>query len=132
MRWPTLRSIEQTATRMMSSSPWIVSVLASTVAVGLVSIVGGDSPVRNVVALWFLFTCPGMALVPLLGIDEPVFEWTLIVVISLAVDAIVAVVMVYANVWSPESGLVVIMLLTLLGALIQSVLPAYRKSIRKR
>ncbi len=132
MRLPTLRNIERTVTRVTSSSPWVVSILASTAAVGLVSLVGGDSPVRHVVALWFLFTCPGMALVPLLEIDDPVFEWSLIVATSLAVDAIVAVAMVYADVWSPMSGLLVIMLLTLLGALVQSILPAYRESTRKR
>jgi hypothetical protein len=119
MRLPIPRNPEALL-RHVTSSPWVLGVVVSTAALGLAMIVAGDSPVRQPVALWFLFTCPGMAFIPLLGIDDGVFEWTLIVTVSLAIDAIVGVVMLYAGVWSPGAGLVILMGLALLGASIQS------------
>jgi hypothetical protein len=78
-----------------------------------------DSPVRPLMSFWFLVICPGMAFVRLLHISNLLIEITLAVALSFALDAILATVMVYAGMWSPEWGLAMLLVISLGGALVQ-------------
>jgi hypothetical protein len=80
---------------------------------------GIESPLRSLVVPSFLFVCPGMAFVRLLKIEEPVAELTLAVALSLALDALVAGTMLYAGMWSPRWGFVLLICASAAGAVLQ-------------
>jgi hypothetical protein len=98
---------------------WPTIIILSTIATGLVSFVITDIAVHPFIVLWFLFICPGMALVWFFRPEKPVVEWTLAVALSFAIDAIVAGILMYAGQWSPTGTLVILMSISLGGALMQ-------------
>jgi hypothetical protein len=98
---------------------WPVTIIVSALAVGYMMFGDITSPLRPLMAFWFLVICPGMALVRLLRISDLMIELTLAVALSFALDAIVASVMVYAGAWSPEWGLAMLLVVSLGGATVQ-------------
>ncbi len=98
---------------------WPAIIVLSTVAAGLVTFVVMDTAVRPFIVLWFLFVCPGMALVRFFRLEELVVEWILALALSFAVDAIVAGVLLYAGRWSPTATLEILMGISLGGAILQ-------------
>ena len=117
----------------MIRSPWLwpLIILISATGAGLVTFVAIDSPVRPLIALWFLCACPGMAFVRLLRIGEGLVGFTLAIALSLALDAIVAGTMLYAGVWSPKWGLVVLIGMSMGGVAIQ-ILRSWRSMAETR
>ncbi len=89
----------------MKRLPWLwpAIIVLSTVATCLVTFVITDIAVRPFIVLWFLFVCPGMALVRFFRLEELVVEWILALALSFAIDAIVAGILLYAGRWSPNS-----------------------------
>lgn len=98
---------------------WPAIIIVSAVAIGYMTFADIESPLRAAIAFWFLVVCPGMALVRLLRLADPLIELTLAVAVSLALDAIIASVMVYAGAWSPQWGLAMLVIISLSGALAQ-------------
>lgn len=96
-----------------------IIIYLSTVATGLVTFVNTDIAVRPFIVLWFLFVCPGMALVRFFRLEELVVECILALALSFAVDAIVAGILLYAGRWSPTAMLGILMGISLGGAIIQ-------------
>ena len=88
---------------------WPLTLLLSTIAVGLVTFVITDVVVRPVIVMWFLFVCPGMAVIRFIHLHEMVTEWALALALSLAIDTIVASIFLYASMWSPNAILGVLM-----------------------
>ena len=89
--------------------------LALAGAAGAAVILGLGNPMRSLFVLSFLVAGPGLALVPLMRLDG----WpglTLAVGLSLALDALVSTIMIYANIWSPTATLAVLILVSLVGA----------------
>jgi hypothetical protein len=79
---------------------WPASIIfASLIAAPLVL---GGTPVRPYLTLVFMLLCPGLALVRLLGIGDSLLEIAAAVAISIALELLAALVMVYAGFWSPE------------------------------
>lgn len=70
------------------------------------------SPLRAIITLSFLLIAPGMALVRLFQLDEPVLEISLSLALSLALAAIVAMLSLYANAWSFQSIFILLACLT--------------------
>lgn len=101
---------------------WPAIIILSTVAAGLVAFVITDTAVRPFIILWFLFVCPGMALVHFFRLEEQVVEWILALALSFAVDAIVAGVLLYVGRWSPTATLEILMGISLGGAILQIAL----------
>jgi hypothetical protein len=83
-------------------------VILSAVAAGLVYFVFPDSVLRKAVIMWFLFACPGLALVRFFRIGDPIIEWTLVLTLSICVDAGVAGILLYSGHWSPPIILVLL------------------------
>ena len=111
---------------------WVpVLVLLSTAGLGLVTVGNLFGQYRLWVVLWFLLVCPGMALLPLLRLKQPALEISLGVALSLALDTMVAGIMLYAGLWSPEHGLLVLAGITVSGAVLQVVL-GERSTARQR
>src|SRR5579864_1964787 len=107
--------------------PSIIVILA--IGAGLLMFSESSSPVRPVITLGFLLVCPGMSMVRLLHIHDPLTELTLAIALSLAIDAIVAAIMLYAASWSPLRSLVVLIGISIGGAIIQ-VVAAYNRPAR--
>lgn len=74
------------------------------------------------VTLWFLLICPGMAFIPLLRLPSASSEWTLAIALSLALSTLVPEFMLYTVRWSPQASLVLLVSLSLLGAILQLLL----------
>lgn len=92
---------------MNNRSFWPVVFVAGAVAAPAVSLVLPHSPVRSVIVLTFLLVCPGMAVVRPLRLATGATELLLAVVASVAIEALLALVMLYAHLWSPPVLLVV-------------------------
>ncbi len=71
-----------------------------------------------------------MALVRFLHLKEPVVEWTLALALSFAIDGSVAGILLYAGKWSPTGTLMILIGLSIGGALLQFVLLLPRASTR--
>jgi len=104
-------------TRLVPAAAALIAV-AATVLVFL----DVDSPLRVALVAIFLLVCPGLALVRLLRLDDPLLELTLAVAFSLALAGLVAVALLYADLWSPGAGLVILVVITLVGTLLESTL----------
>ena len=98
---------------------WPTIIIFSAIAVGLVTFVIPDTPVRPVIVIWFLIVCPGMVLVRSLRLHTPIVEWILALTLSFAIDAIVAGIELYAGRWSPTSILEILIGLCIGGAVVQ-------------
>lgn len=97
--------------------PFIITV--STLGTAIVTFSDVESPVRPLIAFWFLLICPGMAIVPFLGIREGISQLTLATALSLALDGLVSVSLLYAGLWSPDIMLAVLIVISLTGAALQ-------------
>lgn len=104
---------------MRSTWLWPTIIILSAGAASLVAFVIPASPLRPIVVMWFLCVCPGIALVRLLRLHEPVVEWTLAVALSIAMDAIVAGIQLYTGRWSPALTLEIVIALSLAGVIVQ-------------
>jgi hypothetical protein len=94
-----------------------VCLIAWAAAVSILVFLDTQSVYRAPVVLSFLLLAPGLALVRLLRLQDLLMELSLAIALSLAVDAIVATLFLYANAWSLESIFLVLALLTLVSAL---------------
>ena len=71
-----------------------------------------DSPLRALLVLAFLFFGPGLALTTLLQIRDPVQQFALAVATSLAVDALVAVSLLYLAIYTYKLGFAIVATIT--------------------
>jgi phage shock protein PspC (stress-responsive transcriptional regulator) len=101
--------------------PFLISALgAFTFVVVLIDL---SLPLRAPVVLAFATICPGMALVRLLRLDEPLTEFLLAIVVSLCVAGVLATIAVYLGAWDPRLVLVAVVELTLTALLVDLVRP---------
>ena len=87
----------------------------------LVLVVLGDvgTPVRPLVAAWFLLMAPGLALAPLLRLPDGWGELTVVLALSVALDIVVAASVMYAGAWSPVLATALLGGISVVGALLQ-------------
>jgi len=98
---------------------WPAVIILSALVAGLVNFVIPGAAGQPIIVMWFLFVCPGMVLVRFFRLSEPVSEWTLAIALSLAIDAIVAGIQMYAGLWSPQATLAILIGFCLVGAIAQ-------------
>jgi hypothetical protein len=91
---------------------WPALLGASAAGAALISLADVQAPIRPALMLWFLFVCPGMACVRLLRLGRPLYEWSLAIPLSLALDMLVAEAPLYLGWWSPRASLMVLIWLT--------------------
>src|SRR5437867_1640440 len=92
---------------------WPITIMLSTVAVGLVYFVFTDVAIRPLLVMWFLFVCPGMSVIRLLHLREAIVEWTLAIALSFTLDALIAGIQLYAKLWSPSATIAILIVLCL-------------------
>ncbi len=90
--------------------------LASVLVLGLVLVAGGASPLRTLLVVWFLLACPGLALAPLIGLNDAIGTATVAITLSIAIDIIVVGMLLYAGAWSPVAGYLMLAAVTIAGA----------------
>ena len=106
---------------MRSSWLWPLLIAASGIAIMMLVLRDMQSPARIFMAFWFLLVCPGMAFVRLLEIDDLLIEWTLAIGLSIALDTLVAGIMLYAGAYSFERTLLIIVFVSGIGVVLQIV-----------
>ncbi|MGH3319526.1 MAG: hypothetical protein ACRDN9_04985 [Streptosporangiaceae bacterium] len=84
----------------VSPSMWPPVILASSALALAVDLAAAPTPLRMAAVFWFVGVCPGMALVRLLGLTDPVARLTLAVATSLSIAALAAEGMALAHLWS--------------------------------
>jgi uncharacterized membrane protein len=99
--------------------PWAAIALVLAVAAAGLVVAGATSVVRAPVVIAFVLLGPGVGLVPLLRLRDPTAELALAIALSLALDVLVALTMVYARVWSAEGALLILAGVALAGAAAQ-------------
>jgi len=68
---------------------------------------GDQSPLRTVITVWFFLICPGMPYVLSLRLGDTLTEWTLAVALSLAIDTIVSMTILFAGIWDFKLGMII-------------------------
>jgi hypothetical protein len=113
----------------MTQSAWLrpVVLVVSAAAASLVTFLVPDTPVRPAITLWFLLMCPGLAFTPLLQLDDLIAEGVLCLTLSLAVDACIGGVALYAGRWSMTGTFIALLGVSIAGALIQIAAPFARR-----
>lgn len=104
---------------MKNSLWWPLIIIVAGCAMGLLIVTDLHSPLRVALTFAFFLICPGMAFVRLLGLNEWLTELTLAVALSFALNTLLSEALVFAEIWSPQLGGMVLIALTLIGALIQ-------------
>lgn len=112
------------------SRSWPVVVLASTIAVAVVSLLGAPEIVRGPITVWFIAFCPGMAVVRLLRLDDPIAEVMLAFALSLALAGLVPSVFLYLDAWSAGWSLAVLVAITAVGLALDPVSVSSRQRSR--
>jgi hypothetical protein len=118
--WSQARALRRRAW-MASAWVWSVVIMLSAVGAGVVNALNVHVSIRAPIVLWFLFICPGMAYVRLLRLKQYLVEWVLAIALSLALDLIVASMLLYAGRWSPSWALLILIGLSSVGALLTVV-----------
>lgn len=108
-----------TANFYRRSYVWPVVILLSSTAVGAAVAMPLPPVVRVPLVFWFMFVIPGMAFVRLFRLRSTVIEWVLAVALSLTLATLVSLVLLYTFNWVPVWGLLVLIVLSVLGALLQ-------------
>lgn len=106
---------------------WPLTIIFSAGAAALFTFVIPGTAVRLFVDLWFLFVCPGMAVVRLFRLDNAAAEWMLAIALSFALDGIVAGLLLYINRWSPAATLVILLDFSLVGVIAQVFMDGFSK-----
>jgi hypothetical protein len=94
-------------------------VVLSLVALVTVVVAGAGAPLQPLVACWFLLVCPGLALAPLLDLEDPWDELGVALGISVALDIVLATALMYAGAWSPALVVGLLAVISLAGAAAQ-------------
>lgn len=98
--------------------PWII--LGLGFAAGLTVFTGALPRLRTWLVLAFLLWCPGMAFVRLLRTEDWIITATLAIALSLALNAMVALLLLYFWAWSPINGMMMILAISFLGVMFKT------------
>jgi hypothetical protein len=96
---------------------WPFIIIVSTALVYVAYLEHLTPALRVAITLWFILFCPGMAYVQLLGITNPLVQWTIAVAVSFSIVTLTAIVMLFLDNWSSLLGLQIISGITLAGAI---------------
>jgi hypothetical protein len=86
-----------------------------------------QSTLRTVITVWFFLVCPGMPYILSLRLGDTLMEWTLAVALSLAIDTIVSMTILFAGIWDFKLGMIVTTAIAWVGVglhLARTVIPS--------
>jgi hypothetical protein len=122
-------------TRLLFRSVWIwpTLILLLTAVTGLVIFEPDVAALpyaqfaRPYLVLAFLCICPGMAVVRFFRLKEAIAEFVLGLSLSFCIGALVAGIILYANIWSPANIFAILLGFSAAGAVAQLLLPLARR-----
>jgi hypothetical protein len=100
---------------MIRQTLWSVAILASSGLLLALVQTGSGSTVRTLVAVWCLLVCPGMSYIQSLRIKHTFIRWTLAIALSISIDTLVALAILYGGIWDYKLGMFVILAITWTG-----------------
>lgn len=100
---------------------WPAIIVASAASAGALVATQAHTPLRPLATIWFLFLCPGMALVRLINLRDWVAELMLGIALSVTLTGLVSGTMLYFDAWSPPLSLAILIGISLAGALAQLI-----------
>ena len=65
----------------------------------------------------FFLICPGSGFINFLNLKQPLTEFVLVVALSLSIDSVIAMILLYLGVWSYQTGFLLLSGISLLGAI---------------
>lgn len=77
------------------------------------------SPIRLWTVFGFQLLFPGWAFVRVLTLREPVHEFMLAILLSLAINTVVSEIMILARIWSAQNAMIIVVLITLCGIFLE-------------
>jgi hypothetical protein len=101
---------------------WAAAIVAISAAAVVLSVIPGTGIARAVAVLLFVTLCPGISLVRLVRLENPLAELALGIGLSLALAGIVSGAFLYANAWSPEAILGLLVAIAMGGVAIDLLL----------
>ena len=99
---------------------WPIVVEVSAVLAAVVAAVDPGPPVAPAVALWFVLVCPGLPYVRLLDLGEPATEVLLAVALSISLQALVGLGLLWASAWTSVRVLGIAIVIALIGAFLET------------
>lgn len=101
---------------------WPMIIVLSAGTADLLVRMNTGSPAQVAVVLWFLLVCPGMVAVRFLRLNERLVEWMLAITISLAMDTLIAGLLLVLRGWSSQNAFSIILIVTVVAAVIDEAL----------
>ena len=117
--WPTLILLLTAATALVTFVPEVTVLL-------------GAGFLRPILVLAFLCICPGMAVIRFFRLSEAIAEFILGLSLSFCIGALVAGIILYANIWSPTNIFTILLGFSVVGAILQLLLPLSRRLFAHR
>jgi hypothetical protein len=105
----------------MSGRAWLPVLILASSALAMLEgvVVTGASPLRTALVIWFLAVCPGLAIVGLLRLQDPWVVAALVPALSFSIDIVVAGALSFAGLWSPAAAILILVAVSVAGALAQ-------------
>jgi len=107
---------------------WPPVIAFSAVVVAVLVYADVDFAGRPIAVLWFMLVCPGMALVRLLRLSDATTELAIAVALSLALDTLVAGVLIYAGSANFDVSFAVLLAITMLAVTVDVARSAPRRA----
>ena len=101
---------------------WSSLITLTTLATYILVFQEPQSSVRPEIVLWFLCICPGASVIHCFRMMDAAIRWTLIIALSLTIDATIATILLYMHIWSPQHIFELLILFCLCGVYIQLTL----------
>lgn len=97
---------------------WVVlGIPAIILMAGLVVFTGLLPLLRAPLVFVFFLICPGIGFINLLNLKQPLTEFVLVVALSLSIDSVIAMILLYSGAWSYQTGFLLLSGISLLGAI---------------
>ncbi len=104
---------------MKSAIFWPLLITFTAILAGFFAWIVPGSPFRPVILFLFMLVIPGLAYTRLFHFSDLLAEIILAIALSLVTSTILAELMVFTHLWSPNAGLAVLIMISLAGVGLQ-------------
>jgi len=104
---------------MSSKLSWPIIILSITLFTGILVWSSAGGPLQPFATFLFMLVIPGLAITRLMRIQNFLTELILAIAISLGISILMSEVMVFAHLWSPMVGFIILVAISVLGAALQ-------------
>lgn len=110
---------------------WPITILLLSASASLITFVPTlnhaslVTQIRPAIIIPFLLICPGMAIAPLLRLNEPAIELMIGIALSFTIDSFIAGILLYTGHWSIIHILTLLLGLSLAGAILQLIIASF-------